>query len=86
MADPALELHLPESILGVNETEAEERVALRQGEDVRDGVGVAHDLDRPRQSLDANRAARLRQRAAEVDVRAGAGRCYDDDENADGDQ
>ena len=87
VADPALKLHLPQPVLGMDEAEAEERVALRRGEDVRDGVGVAHDLDRPRQSLDANRAARLRQRAAAGRrSRRRARRCYDDDENADGDQ
>ncbi len=55
MPDPPLKLHLPEAILGVDVAEAEQRVALGRREDVRDGVGVAHDLDRSRESLDVNR-------------------------------
>ena len=86
MPDPPLKFHLPEAILGVDVSEAEERVALGGREDVRDRVRVAHDFDRSRESLDVNGAARPRQRAAGVEIRAGGGRCYDDDENADGDQ
>ena len=73
--DPPLEFHLPQPILRVREAQAEERIALRRCEDVRDGIGVAHDLDRPRQAFDANRAACLRQRSAQVRIRAGADRC-----------
>ena len=45
VADPALELHLPEAILRVRVAEAEQAIELVRREDVRNGVGVADDLD-----------------------------------------
>ena len=84
--DSALELHLPQPVLGVDEAETEERVPLGRREDVRDGVGVAHDLHRSRESFDVNGAAHLRQRPPAVEIRPRGHRCYDDDEYGDGDQ
>ena len=46
VANPALELHLPEAILRVRVTETEQSIELVRCDDVRDGVGVADDLDR----------------------------------------
>ena len=45
VSDAPLELHLPEAILRVDVAEAEQPVELVRGEDVRDRVGVAHDVD-----------------------------------------
>ena len=63
VADPPLELHLPQPILGVDVAEAEERVAFRGREDVRDRVRVADDLDRRRDARDRDDAVEGRQRA-----------------------
>ena len=46
VSDAALEFHLPEPILGVHVSQPEQRIGQRRRENVRDGVGVAHDLDR----------------------------------------
>ena len=62
MTDAPLEFHLPQPVLGVHVAEAVERVGFRGREDVRDGVGVAHDLDRRRQTGDGQRAVDERQR------------------------
>ena len=44
-ADPPLEFHLPESVLRVDVSEAEERVGRRGRADRRHAAGVALDLD-----------------------------------------
>ena len=60
MSDAPLKLHLPQAILRVHVAEAEQRVELGRREDVRNGVGVANDVDRaPR----ARRPRRCRPRA-----------------------
>ena len=70
VSDAALQLHLPQPILRVHVAEAEERVRLVRREDVRDGVGVADDVDRRRDAGDRRRAGDLGQRAAQVDAAA----------------
>jgi hypothetical protein len=45
-SDPALEFHLPQSILCVNVAQSEESIARCRCEDMWNGVGVADDLDR----------------------------------------
>jgi hypothetical protein len=68
-ADPPLELHLPQPILSVDITQGVEAVAFGCREDVRDGVGIADDLDRRRQTRDHDRAVDRRQRSARIIVR-----------------
>ena len=72
MPDAALELHLPQPILRVHIAEAEQGVGLVGREDVRDGVGVADDVDRRRDAGGGLRAGDLGQRAPQVE--AGCGR------------
>ncbi len=71
VADAPLQLHLPEPVLRVHVAEAEERVQLVRGVDVRNRVGVADDVDRRREPQDGQRAVDLRQRSAQIMVTAG---------------
>ena len=52
MADAALELHLPEPVLRVDVAKAEQTIELVRREDVRNGVRIAHDVDRARETRD----------------------------------
>jgi hypothetical protein len=46
VADPALKLHLPQPVLRVHVPQAEQRIDLGRREDVRNRIGIAHNLDR----------------------------------------
>ena len=68
MAEVAPKLHLREPVLRVHEPEAVQRVVFRRGENVRDGVDVADNLDGSRQSRDRNVAVEERWRAPDIQV------------------
>src|SRR5439155_15778052 len=72
LPDPPLELHLPQSVLGMDVSEAEERIEPGAREDVRDRVGVANDFDWRRNAGDRYVAVDERQRASNICVSAGA--------------
>ena len=72
--DPPLELHLPQPVLGVHVAEPVERVSPRRGKNMRDGVGVADDLDRSADPGDADRPVHHRKRSARVSIRSEAQR------------
>src|SRR5205807_7939940 len=70
VADAALKLHLPETILRVDVAEAEERVTFLAGEDVRNRVAIADDRYRGGDSRHRCVAGHHRQRAPKEGVRA----------------
>jgi len=68
-SDPAAGLHLPQSVLRMREAEGERSIGDRAGEDVRDAVRVAQDLDRRFHARETNLALDLRQRSPQVQER-----------------
>ncbi len=69
-ADPPLELHLPEPVLGVDEAEGEDRILQARRLDMRDRPLIAHDRDRRSQPLDPDLAIELRQRLPQPQIAA----------------
>ena len=53
LAGAALQLHLPQPVLGVDEPQRHVEVVGGLGEDVRHALAVAHHLDRRRQSCES---------------------------------
>jgi len=54
VTNASLELHLPQPILRVRVAQTVERVEFRRGENVRNGIGVPHDLNRRQQADDCH--------------------------------
>ena len=79
LADAALELHLPQTILGVRVAESEERVEPARGEDVCHRVPVADDVHGARDAGYGDRSLELGKRRAKEDV-SGRARQQDQDE------
>ena len=73
VADAALELHLPQPVLRVHESQAEQRVGHGRRENMRNGVGVTNDVDGRRRPAHRQLAVDVRKRPAHVHVPARAG-------------
>ena len=69
-AQAALELHLPQPVLGVNEAEGEIGVAVGARADAHHAVAVAGDLDRRGEPRQHHHAPGLGQRGAEPGIAA----------------
>ena len=63
-------LHLPQAVLRVQEAERVDRVLEARGADVRNAVGVAHDLHGLLQAGEANFAHFPGERPLQVEIRA----------------
>src|SRR5262245_63322287 len=53
VADTPLEFHLPEAVLSMNVAKAKERIGFGRCEDVRDRVGIPHDVDGSSKAADS---------------------------------
>lgn len=53
--------HLPKPVLRVGKAQTEEDVFVRFTKDMRDGIGVTHDLDRGGDAVDGNGLIEVRQ-------------------------
>ncbi len=69
-ADPPLELHLPEPVLGMDEAEREHRIQEAPRLDVRDRPPIAHHRDRRRHPRNPDLPFHLRQRAPQPEIPA----------------
>jgi uncharacterized protein (TIGR02757 family) len=67
-SDSALELHLPEAILGMHIAETEKRIELCRSEHVRNRIDVPNDFDRRRRSEHFDRPIQNRKGPSGIDV------------------
>src|SRR5262245_16006564 len=61
VADAPLEFHLPEAVLSMHVAKTKKRIRFARCKDVRDRVGIAHDVDRSGKAADSQVAAHLWQ-------------------------